>query len=574
MEKNHKAVSPRGAARKILELLKLDKKDVSSIYAFAILAGILSLAMPLGIQTIIGFVLAGSISTSIVILIFLVVAAVLLYGLLQVRQLQLTEKIQQKLFVRYSLEFADRLPKMNIEKLDAYYLPELVNRFFDTVSLQKAVEKLLLDVPAAIIQIFFGLILLSLYHPVFIGFGAVLTLIVYLIMRYTLPAGFQKSIEASNMKFATAAWLEEMARVIKSFKYSRGTNLNIRKTDGIVTDYLEARTSYFKVLLTQYWSLIIFKVVITAAMLIVGAVLLVDQQINIGQFIAADFVIISIIGSVEKLILNMDKVYDILTSVEKLSKVTESEVEVQGTVMLSDSQNGVSVLFENVGFTYGNNVKALNSLNLNIVPGDKVCIMGESGSGKSTILRLLTGAFTNFTGSILLDGMPIGNYNLNSIRSQTGILLSQQDIFNGTIWENITMGSEEIRYEEVTDLVNRCGLTSFVQSLPKGYDTVLDPTGKRLNSKIRQDILLLRALLGKKRLLLLEEPLNFLERKYKKNIQDYIFSEENATVLIATNDADTAARCNKIIYLQDGVVKASGNWSAIAPFLNENYGQQ
>jgi ABC-type bacteriocin/lantibiotic exporter with double-glycine peptidase domain len=573
MEKNKNAVSPMGAARKILELLSLDKKDVSSIYAFAILAGILSLAMPLGIQTIIGFVMAGSLSTSIVILIVLVVAAVLLLGLLQVRQLQVTEKIQQKLFVRYSLEFADRLPKMNIEKLDAYYLPELVNRFFDTVSLQKAVEKLLLDVPAAIIQIFFGLILLSMYHRVFIGFGAVLTLIVYLIMRYTLPAGFQASIEASDQKFATASWLEEMARVIKSFKYSRGTKLNIRKTDGIVTKYLDARTSYFKVLLTQYWSLILFKVVITAAMLIVGAILLVDQQINIGQFIAADIVIISIIASVEKLILNMDKVYDLLTSVEKLSKITESEIEKHGTVILSDTAKGVSLLFENVGFTYGNNSKALEGLSLNIDPGDKICIMGESGSGKSTILRLLTGAFNNFTGSILLDGIPLGNYNLNSVRSQTGILLSQQDIFHGTIWENITMGSEEISYEEVTDLVNRCGLTSFVQSLPQGYDTVLDPTGKRLNSKIRQDILLLRALLGKKRLLLLEEPLNFLEKTYKHNIQDYIFSEENVTVIIATNDVETAARCNKIIYLEEGVVKASGNWSTIAPLLNENHGQ-
>ncbi|WP_439504971.1 peptidase domain-containing ABC transporter [Sediminibacterium sp.] len=573
MEKNKNAVSPMGAARKILELLSLDKKDVSSIYAFAILAGILSLAMPLGIQTIIGFVMAGSLSTSIVILIILVVAAVLIYGLLQVRQLQVTEKIQQKLFVRYSLEFADRLPKMNIEKLDAYYLPELVNRFFDTVSLQKAVEKLLLDVPAAIIQIFFGLILLSMYHPVFIGFGAVLTLIVYLIMRYTLPAGFQASIEASDQKFATAAWLEEMARVIKSFKYSRGTKLNIRKTDGIVTKYLDARTSYFKVLLTQYWSLILFKVVITAAMLIVGAILLVDQQINIGQFIAADIVILSIIASVEKLILNMDKVYDLLTSVEKLSKITESEIEKHGTVKLADTNKGVSLLFENVGFTYGNNSKALEGLNLNIDPGDKVCLMGESGSGKSTILRLLTGAFNNFTGSILLDGMPMGNYNLNSVRAQTGILLSQQDIFHGTIWENITMGSEEISYEEVTDLVNKCGLTSFVQSVPKGYDTILDPTGKRLNSKIRQDILLLRALLGKKRLLLLEEPLNFLEKTYKRNIQDYIFSEENATVIIATNDVEIAARCNKIIYLKDGFVKASGNWSTIAPLLNENYGQ-
>ncbi len=561
-------VSPAGAAKKILELLKLDKKDVSSIYVFAILAGLVQLAMPLGIQTIISFVMAGSVSTSIVILIGLVVGAVFINGLLQVRQFQVTEKIQQKIFVRYSLEFSDRLPKLNIEKLDSYYLPELVNRFFDTVSLQKGIEKLLLDVPAAVIQIFFGVTLLAFYHPVFIGFGAILLLLLYLILRYTLPDGFQASIEASNQKYATAAWLEEMARVIKTFKYSRGTSLNIDKTDGIVKEYLGARTNYFKVLLTQYWSLIAFKVVITAAMLIVGAVLLVDQEINIGQFIAADIVILSVIASVEKLISNLDKVYDVLTSVEKLSKITESDIETQGTAILQDTDKGVAIKFNELNFSYSNNNQVLTNLNFNILAGEKICIMGEAGSGKSTILRLLTGAFKNFTGSILIDGIPIGNYTLHSIRSQTGILLSQQDIFNGTIWENITMGNKSLTYSSVNEVVERCGLTSFIQSLPSGYDTQLDPAGKKLNSKVRQDILLLRALLGKRRLLLLEDPLNFLEPEYKKHIEDFLIKEETATVMIATNDQKIAAQCNQVIYLDKGLIKAVGKWSEIAPLIN------
>ncbi|TAG10153.1 MAG: ABC transporter ATP-binding protein [Sphingobacteriia bacterium] len=561
-------VSPAGAAKKILELLKLDKKDVSAIYVFAILAGLVQLAMPLGIQTIISFVMAGSVSTSIVILIVLVVGAVFINGLLQVRQFQVTEKIQQKIFVRYSLEFSDRLPKLNIEKLDAYYLPELVNRFFDTVSLQKGIEKLLLDIPAAVIQIFFGVTLLAFYHPVFIGFGAILLLLLYLILRYTLPDGFQASIEASNQKYATAAWLEEMARVIKTFKYSRGTSLNIDKTDGIVKEYLGARTNYFKVLLTQYWSLIAFKVVITAAMLIVGAVLLVDQEINIGQFIAADIVILSVIASVEKLISNLDKVYDVLTSVEKLSKITESEIETEGTAVLQDTNVGVSIKFNQLNFSYSNNNKVLTGLNFNITAGEKICIMGKAGSGKSTILRLLTGAFKNFTGSILIDGMPIGNYTLHSIRSQTGILLSQQDIFNGTIWENITMGNKSLTYSNVNDIVERCGLTSFIQSLPSGYDTQLDPAGKKLNSKVRQDILLLRALLGKRRLLLLEDPLNFLETAYKQHIEDFLLKEETATVIIATNDRKIAEQCDQVIYLNEGMVKAVGKWSEIAPLIN------
>jgi ABC-type bacteriocin/lantibiotic exporter with double-glycine peptidase domain len=560
-------VSPLGAAKKIFTLLRLDRKDVSAIYVFAILAGLVQLAMPLGIQTIISFVMAGTMSTSIVILILLVVLAVFLNGLLQVRQMQVTEKIQQKIYVRYAMEFSDRLPKINIEKLDSYYLPELVNRFFDTVSLQKGIEKLLLDIPAAVIQIIFGVALLSLYHPVFIGFGAVLLIILYIILRYTLPDGFEASLEASNQKYATAAWLEEMARVIKTFKYSRGTSLNIQKTDGIVNKYLHARTNYFKVLLTQYWSLVSFKLIITAAMLIVGAVLLVDQQINIGQFIAADIVILSVIGSVEKLIGNLDKVYDVLTSVEKLSKITESDIEVEGSLALQQTNSGVAISFEQVNFGYSNTKDILKGINLQIKPGEKICIMGQSGAGKSSMLRLLTGAFKEFEGSILIDDMPIGNYTLNSIRSQTGILLSQQDIFNGTIWENITMGNTDIKHSEVTAVVERCGLSSFIKNLPKGYDTVLDPSGIKLTGKIRQDVLLLRALLGNRRLLLLEEPLNYLEPVYKEKVTDYLMKKEEATVLIATNDISLASSADRIVYLEKGHIKATGSWEQIKALI-------
>ena len=179
------------ALTKLYKLLVLDRKDIYAIYAFSIFGGLVQLSLPLGIQTIISFVLAGSVSTSIVILIFLVVLGVFFNGLLQVKQMQLTEKIEQKIFVRYSFEIADRLPKMNIEKMDNYYLPEVVNRFFDTMSLQKGMSKLLLDIPAATIQMIFGLILLSFYHPVFIVFGMVMFLLLIVILRFASIKGKQ-----------------------------------------------------------------------------------------------------------------------------------------------------------------------------------------------------------------------------------------------------------------------------------------------------------------------------------------------------------------------------------------------
>ncbi len=540
------------ALRKLFKLLKLDKRDISSIYTFAIIAGLISLSLPLGIQTIVTFVQTNVVSASLIVLIIIVVIGVFLNGLIQVRQIQVIEKVEQKIFSRYSLEFANRLPKLDIEKLDKYYLPEMVNRFFDTPSLTKGIEKIMLDIPAAVIQILFGLILLSFYHPIFIAFGTLLIILVLIIIRYTSPQGLSTSIVASDYKYGIAAWIEEIARVIKSFKYSKQTSLHMEKTDELLSNYLISRTKHFKILLSQYWIFIAFKILITAAMLIMGAILLVNQQINVGQFIAADIVILAIISSVEKLILSLDKVYDTLTSIQKLSKVLDSDIETTGTVALQDIKEGVAIKFNDVTFSYHNQETVLSNISMSIQPGQFVCIAGSSGSGKSSLLRLLTGAFKNFDGSILLDNAPIGNYNLNTVRSQTGILLSQQDIFNGTLLENITMGNPDITIKEVTNFTQKLGLSDFVNSHKEGFDAILDPLGKKLSRKIRQDILLIRALIGNHRMLLLEEPFEHLDSTQREGVMSYLKNDKSATIIITSERNEFTNDCDVVFKLENG----------------------
>ena len=556
------------ALTKLYKLLVLDRKDIYAIYAFSIFGGLVQLSLPLGIQTIISFVLAGSVSTSIVILIFLVVLGVFFNGLLQVKQMQLTEKIEQKIFVRYSFEIADRLPKMNIEKMDNYYLPEVVNRFFDTMSLQKGMSKLLLDIPAATIQMIFGLILLSFYHPVFIVFGMVMFLLLILILRFTSIKGMETNMRASDYKYSVASWLEEIARTIKTFKYSKGTSLHLKETDRLTTGYLEAHTTHFKVLQKQYWSLITFKIIITAAMLIVGSILLVDQQLNIGQFVAAEIVILTIIGAVEKFITSLDKVYDVLTALEKLGKITETEMESEGTIDLVAKPEGVAIRFDEVSFQYPDGNKALNQLSFTLQPGRHIAVMGKSGSGKSTLLRLLTGVFKDFDGNVLVDEVPIGNYNLQSIRLQTGILLNAQDIFKASLLDNLTMGNEAVSISEVSALANVTGLMDFIQSQKEGYDTLLDPAGKRLSKKVVQTILLMRAILGKHRLLLLEEPLHDLDDKYAENILEYLKTDTTSTIIIVTANPLVAQACDKVLWLENGTLKNEGTWNEIQSKIN------
>ena len=549
----YKKISPIVAARKLIAILQLDKKEVSAIYIYAILAGLVQLVTPLGIQSIIGFVMAGALSTSIVVLITVVVLGVFLNGLFQIRQLQIIEKIKQKIYTRDALSFANKIPHLNIEKLDNFYLPELVNHSFDTITLQKGIERILLEIPAAFIQILFGIILLSLYHPVFIAFGIVLVVLLYVILATTLPKGFTKNLLASDYKYKTAAWLQELARVVKTFKYAKKTSLHIDKTDDLVSNYLIARTSYFKILLTQFWSLVAFKIIITAAMLIVGVYLLLNQQINIGQFIAADIVILAVISSVEKLILTLDKAYDTLTAIEKLDKIKSAELESAGTDIIAGS-NGMKIDFKNVSFNYPNGKNVLTDINVEIQAGEKVLIVGNSGSGKSTLLRLLTGTFTNFSGAIRINNIALGSYAIDSLRSNTGVLISQQDIFQGTIRDNITMGDTSITNEELYQLTKSTGLESFIGELEIGFDTDIDPAGKKLPEKIKQGILLARALFCRKTLLLLENPFDGLEATTIESVKEMMAKLENVTMLVTAGTNIHQEIFDKIIYLENGSV--------------------
>lgn len=555
---------------RIMRVIRLEKNEISSIYFYAILAGLIQLTLPLGIQSIISFVLGGTISTSLVILIILVVVGVFLTGLLQVNQMRLIEKIRQKIFVRYSFEFSDRIPRLDLSAIDNKYLPELVNRFFDIDNLQKSIAKLLLEVPAATIQMIFGLLLLSFYHPVFIFFGVALLLITYMILRVTGARGMQTSLRASDFKYAVAGWLEEMGRVLKSFKYSRNTRLNIERADDLVEQYLQHRTDHFRVLLFQYWTLIALKILITAVMLIVGSVLLVNQQLNIGQFIAAEIVILMVIASVEKLIINLDKVYEVLTAVEKLSKVVELPLEHSGNVVATDTGKGFAIDMNHVSFKYNPEDlhQVLNDVDLHIRPNEKVCIMGRAGSGKSTLLRLLTGAYTQFDGTIILDNIPITNYNLQSLRSQTGVVFSSHDIFYGTLMENISMGCDNIDEHDVMEEAGKLGLKNFISQLPAGLETKLLSNGSRLPKKFVQKLLLLRALVSHPRLLLLEEPFEGIEDEPRKQIIDYLLHEDkNQTMVISCNEIDFAEKCDRVIYLENGRIKANGHWNDIKQLI-------
>ena len=261
------------AWQRLIGLLKLDKRDILQVFYYAIFAGVVNLSLPLGIQAIINLIQGAQVSTSWIILVILVTLAVAFTGILQLMQIRIIENVQQKIFTRSAFEFAYRFPKIKMNQLLNFYPPELANRFFDTLNVQKGLSKILIDFPAALLQIILGLLLLSFYHPFFIIYGILLLLLIYIVFKFTAQRGLETSLDESQSKYKVAHWIQEVARSIVSFKLSGKTTLAMNKTDVLVSDYLEARESHFKILVIQFIQMIGFKVLVTLGLLLIGGIL-------------------------------------------------------------------------------------------------------------------------------------------------------------------------------------------------------------------------------------------------------------------------------------------------------------
>ena len=571
MAKNNHELSIRESLDKFFKIIRLEKKEVTAIYFYAILSGVIQLTLPLGIQTIINFSQAAAgtanLPVSIILLIFIVLIGILVSGILQVNQMKIVEKIEQSIFTRFSLDFANKIPKIDSKELNNDHLPELMNRFFEVINLQKGLSKILLDIPLAVIQIVFGLVLLSFYNSTFIILGLLLILLLYFIFNYTSKKGLIASYNESENKYEVASWLEEIARSYKTFKISSQNNFHLKRTDDLVKDYLVSKTKHFEILKFQYWSLIVFKLLISAMMLIIGAVLLINQQLNIGQFIAAEIVILLILGAVEKLILNLEVAYNILTGVEKLNVINDKKSEVQGQMFFISNNNGIALEVQNLNFKFDDNKPLLENLSFNIPAGAKVCVMGDGGSGKSILLELIGGTLKNFEGVINVNTIPINNLNQKEYRKNIGIFYNEQDIFEGTLYENICMGNESITPADIMKHAEMLEIKEFISLLPEGLYTPLQPTGKGLSTIMAKKILLLRAIVHQPELLVLDEPFELAGAESSKKISKYLIDLPNTTCMIVSGYVPFAKRADLIIWLEKGQIKHIGKPETILPLV-------
>ncbi|RFZ94123.1 ABC transporter ATP-binding protein [Mucilaginibacter conchicola] len=323
--KHANAVTPW---QRLARILHYERNTINYIFVYAILIGLIGLTLPLGTTAVFNLLSNGAMYSSTYILIAVVLIGIVIGGSLLIGQLTLVEFLEQKIFTKASMEFAFRLPRIKKDELTGEHPPELVNRFFDILTIQKGLTKLLVDIVAAAVQIFFSAILLSFYHPVFMAVGLLAIIVIVVIVLLYYKQGVDTSLDESHHKYELVAHLENVAGDLDKYRGNPAMMDSVVKTtDEINAKYLSARNSHFSVLRKYFMGSVALRTILMGALLMLGSFFVVEREMTFGQFVAAEVIIVQISYAVEKLLTNMNTVFDMVTGSEKLAVVTDLELE-------------------------------------------------------------------------------------------------------------------------------------------------------------------------------------------------------------------------------------------------------
>jgi ABC-type bacteriocin/lantibiotic exporter with double-glycine peptidase domain len=433
------------------------------------------------------------------------------------------------------------------------------------VTVQKSASGLLLDGINVLFSTLIGLVVLGFYHPLLLLFASVLLALLVLVVFLPGHRAVRTSIDESYAKHAVVGWLEQIAMFPLLFRASGAADLACSRADQLALDYLAARKSHFRILLGQVIGLLGLQAVASSALLTIGGWLVLRAELTLGQLVASELIVASIVAAMSKLGKHLESWYDAMAAVDKLGYLVDLPVERETGEKPAVADTGLRVELRGVGYTPPDGLPLLQNQNLQIPPGSTWGLVSPGGLGGSALLDILAGLREPTSGQVLLNGIDLRLWNLAELRRQV-FLVRGQDIVQGTILENVRLGRPDIGIDEVNRALDCVGLLEAVHRMPDGLETALSPGGHPLSSSQRSRLILARAIIRKPRLLLVDEALDGLEIETLERLEAALFdAREPRTLVLVTRDPDLIRRCDHSVHLGDCHLSRPGHGTELPP---------
>lgn len=520
--------------KKLAAIIQLSRNEISLIAIYSVIIGLLSLAVPIAAQALVNIVSFGSIRQPLFVLGFLVFIVLVAAAVFRVLQVILMENIQQHLFVHRALDMARLIPTWTQSVFDQYRGTEMMNRFFDVFTLQKALAGILVSGISVILQVFLGMFLLAVYHPLLLFFDIVLLFALALTIWLPWHSGVESALGESDQKYLVAGWLEEIARLSLLFKFSDNSEYAFKVADEKISSYILARQKHFKNLIKHIFIGCSIQVLASSSLLILGGILVIKNQLTLGQLVAAEIVVTAMGVSISKLGKYFENIYDLLAAANKIDFLLSLPKE----KLLNSNHSPVAfqtapkIEVKNLNSYAGKNFHILKNINFVIRNNERCVIHGAFGSGKSLLLEILLGLKEPSSGEVFYNDIPLSEYSISLLRQQT-IYIKNIQFYDGSIIENLCMGNE-IPLETIRNTLAHFDLSDTISRLKSGVYTELSGTQNVLSTVELQKLMLVRAALSKPYFLILDEILDLLPENSLRKVTETIFSAEYDWTVIAT----------------------------------------
>jgi putative ABC transport system ATP-binding protein len=540
----------RPPVERLLTLIRSEKNDLFVLFYLTLGYSILGIATPLAVQALVNNITMGGVMQPLVVISIILFSLLVLSGFLYVLELYLVEYIQRRLFVDTAMHVAHKTQGAIISIYDKTNPVELVNRFFDIITIQKSAASLLTTGLIAMIQVVIGSIILIFYSFYF----SIIVLMVILFFWFTISIlgknATKTAIDESKAKYATAAWLETIAGNFYLFKFYNGLQRAESYTNALAHKYLNKRASHFTYLLWQNFTAVMFYAFIGTAMLAIGGMLVVNSQINLGQFVAAELIFFGVLAAFVRMVSKLGDYYDILAAVDKIGVLDDlPQEEIKNSQTVLDSLNAITV--NNLSFAYTSRVHPIQDINFSISKGHNIAIMGLSGTGKSTIVDLITGLRIPDNGQIEFNGVDLRQINRLALRNKIGIA-TEIEVFEGTIIDNIRLDNTTISLHEINDVLEELGLIDDIAQLEHGLDTQLTGFGAPLSTTQLQRLMLVRAIVINPDMLIIDGIIDNLNLEQIQLVINYLLKrKQDWMLLVTTRSEHIANQFEQQIFLRD-----------------------
>ncbi len=530
--------------RFLKQILAADKPLFLTMMVYGIAISILALAAPISVQLLINSVAFTAMLQPILVLGSILLLLVLLYGLVSVFQFIAGEIFQRRFFARMSYEVGMSLLNAEHKTFEEANQTEMVNRFFETITIQKTIPKLFSKTFTTLLYSIAGMVLIACYHPFFLIFSLGIPLALFLIWKIFSPQAVAHSFIESRRKYDLVGWLEDIARNHIIFKSQEGREYAKYKIDFLTGLYLQERKIHFKNLFSQVSLLFVLYAVSTALLLVLGGWLVLKNQLSLGQLVASELVISTILYNISNLGRDFESFYDLISATEKLAQFQNIPHEKTSGQNLPKQIEKIK--FDKVFYRY---LDSEYEINLEFKQTKNYLILTNGYSTKKIIIELLLGFRNPLSGTLFLNEIDINEVEKHELRSRIA-LINNSPLIEGTLREYLTFNNSNIHDNCVMVILQKIGLSDSVLSTKEGLDLRIIPSGWPFSESEKILLKVARALIHKPQIIIADEVLDMLEPKIRKQVLLHLTKEEQATFIYFSHRFDKLEIFDKKLFVE------------------------